>query len=236
MARFEGNIVSKFTKCLTVSEDDKKNLLKMSENKAEVEVISNGVDTEYFNLSTMTYELKEENSLVFTGSMDWLPNSDAVIYFVKEILPLIWKKNNQVKFYIVGKNPSKEVLSLGNKDNRIIITGVVDDVRPYIAKSKIFVVPLRVGGGTRLKILEAMAMGKAIVSTTIAAEGIKYTDGYNIIIQDYPLHIANSILALLEDEQKRKNLGQAGRELACNCYDWKIISQKLNNIYKTIAS
>lgn len=236
MASFESNLISKFSKCLAVSEDDKKNLLKMSENKAEVEVIPNGVDTEYFNLSTIADELKEEDSLVFTGSMDWLPNTDAVIYFAKEILPLIWNKNNQVKFYIVGKNPTKEVLSLGDMDNRIIITGTVDDVRPYIAKSKVFVVPIRVGGGTRLKILEAMAMSKAIVSTTIAAEGIKYTNGHNIIIQDYPLHIANSILALLEDEQKRNNLGQAGRDLACNCYDWKIISQKLNNIYKTLVS
>lgn len=235
MARFESNLVSKFSKCLTVSEEDKESLSGMSGKKADIAIIPNGVDTEYFRDGLLRGESLED-ILVFTGSMDWLPNSDAVIYFAKEVLPLIWKKNDQVKFYIVGKNPTKEVMSLENKDHRIIVTGAVDDVRPYIAKSKIFVVPIRVGGGTRLKILEAMSMNKAVISTTVGAEGISYTDGHSIIIQDYPLHIANSVLTLLEDEEKRQALGQAGRELACNCYDWNIISQKLNNIYKTLVA
>lgn len=242
MASFEGNLVSKFTKCLTVSDNDKERLLKMSGSKANVEVIPNGVDTEYFSKEIASVAPSglprndEEDSLVFTGSMDWLPNSDAVIYFTKEILPLIWKENSKVKFYVVGKGASKEMLALTKSDDRIIVTGKVDDVRPYIARSKVFVVPIRIGGGTRLKILEAMAMSKTVISTTIGAEGIACTQNKDIILRDSAEDFSQAVLELLKNEPKQRSLGMAGRKLVCDNYDWKIISQKLENIYRQVVN
>src|SRR6202034_846428 len=114
-------------------------------------------------------------------------------------LPLIWQRQGSVKLYVVGKNPSTSVKDLARSDPRVIVTGRVDDVRPYMERSKVFIVPLRIGGGTRLKILEAMAMGKAVVSTTIGAEGIEYTDGKNILLGDAPQDFADKVLFSLND-------------------------------------
>lgn len=236
MSTYESGLAREFSRCLTVSDRDKEKLSELSGNSMNIEVVPNGVDTEYFSSSTHKLaNLSEEDALVFTGSMDWLPNSDAVEYFCKEILPLIWKERQSVKFYIVGKNPSNSIIKLGNNDSRIIVTGLVRDVRPYIANSKIFVAPLRVGGGTRLKILEAMAMSKPVVSTTIGAEGIAYTQDKNIILKDSPEEFAQAALELLKNESMRDLLGKYGRELVCSTYDWQIISRRLSNIYRTIA-
>jgi glycosyltransferase involved in cell wall biosynthesis len=166
--------------------------------------------------------------------MDWLPNEDAVLYFCREILPLIWQRNNKVKFYIVGKGPTKAIQSLGEKDARIVVTGRVDDVRPLMAKAKVFVVPIRVGGGTRLKILEAMSMKKAVVSTTLGAEGIKYSQGKDILIADQPQDFADHVVRLLKDQVAASNMGEAARSLVCRTYDWHIVGEKLNQIYHEV--
>lgn len=241
MASFEAGLVNNFSKCLVVSESDKQKLYELSGRKANIEVITNGVDIEYFSQTFRDSPLRgqsfssDEEALVFTGSMDWLPNSDAVLYFCKTILPLIWEKNDKVKFYIVGKNPTNDVKSLGIKDQRIIVTGQVPDVRPYMARAKIFVVPMRIGGGTRLKILEAMSMGKAVVSTSIGAEGIDCTDGINIMLKDSPGDFAESVLILLEDDHRKESLGKSGRELVCQNYDWRIIGERLSQIYREVV-
>lgn len=232
MAALEGRITKKFSKCLTVSETDRENLSRLSGDGKNIEVIPNGVDTEYFN----SPRIDEDRSLVFTGSMDWLPNDDAAVYFCREILPLIWLKDNRVKFYVVGRNPSRELLKLAQEDKRIVVTGAVDDIRPHVAKAKIFVVPLRIGGGTRLKILEAMSMSKVVVSTSIGAEGIDCIHDRNIIIADTPEEFANSINFLLNDESKIQMLAEASRKLVCNQYDWKIICERLQSIYQGIIS
>ena len=242
MARLESKIVSDFSMCLAVSENDKEGLLKLSGNKAKVEVVPNGVDTEYFSdmiassLPLGTPRNDESNSLVFTGSMDWLPNSEAVLYFAREILPLIWEKNPKIKFYVVGRDPSKEVQALGKVDSRIVVTGLVPDVRPYMALAKVFVVPIRVGGGTRLKILEAMSMGIPVVSTTVGAEGIAYTNGKDIILSDLPDEFSKSVLMLLNNTEKRNLLADAARKLVCEKYDWKVITKKLNAVYQKVIN
>jgi sugar transferase (PEP-CTERM/EpsH1 system associated) len=238
MAGFEAGLSKRFSKCLTVSETDKKNLAELSGEVSNIEVIPNGVDTEYFksHFKSQCYQVTrspKEDALAYTGSMDWLPNNDAVMYFYQEILPLIWLKNDKVKFYVVGKNPSNELLRLSKQDKRIVVTGSVDDVRPYIARAKVFVVPLRIGGGSRLKILEAMGMEKAVVSTTIGAEGIDYTEDINILLADNPQSFADKILSLLNHNgAKVKEIGVNARKLVCNQYDWGIITGKLNNIYR----
>lgn len=239
MVKFEAGLADKFTQCLVVSESDKQKLHELSGRRANISVISNGVDTECFKPILRDSPLQGqslEETLVFTGSMDWLPNSDAVLYFCKSILPLVWQKNKSVKFYIVGKNPTAQVKELGKKDARIIVTGSVEDVKPYMVQAGVFVCPLRIGGGTRLKILEAMAMEKTVVSTTLGAEGITYTPDKDIIIKDKPREFADCVLSLLKDKTKRDAIGAAGRALVCSNYDWKIIAKKLTDVYKELIN
>jgi glycosyltransferase involved in cell wall biosynthesis len=157
MKRFESRAILHYSACTAVSQNDMDILKELTGKNVPVHVLPNGVDTEFFT-SSGSQPQREEDALVFTGSMDWLPNDDAVVFFCREILPLIWKQNTGVKFYIVGKSPSAAVMELTKKDRRIIATGRVDDVRTYIQRAKIFVAPIRIGGGTRLKILEAMSM------------------------------------------------------------------------------
>jgi len=124
---------------------------------------------------------------------------------------------------------------LADYDRRIEILGRVEDVRPFVVKSGIFVVPLRIGGGTRLKILEAMAMEKAVVSTSIGAEGIQYTDGKDILIADKPKQFSRYVLDLLENPQMAQKIGQAGREMVCSKYDWNIVGKKLVEVYEKVV-
>lgn len=229
MMAFESKKIREFSGVFACSSDDQIMLSSLIKNDAPVHVIPNGVDTEFFN---PTQSNQQENALVFTGSMDWLPNDDAITYFCKEILPLLWQKDHTLKLYVVGKNPSASVKELSGRDKRVIVTGRVDDVRPFVEGSKVFIVPLRVGGGTRLKILEAMAMGKAVVSTRIGAEGIECADGVNIALADTPDDFTNKIIDLLKQPDKVVNMGQEGRKLVCQQYDWAIVGKKLNSIYQ----
>ena len=244
MKSYEARQIGKFTRYLAVSEDDKNILERLIQGKIKGEVIPNGVDTEFFKTiddrpETIDQESKSQvsslESLVFTGSLDWLPNEDAVLFFCKEILPLIWRSNPEAKFYVVGKGATQKLLELSQQDKRIVMTGRVDDVRPFIAKSQVFVVPIRVGGGTRLKILEAMAMEKAVVSTTVGAEGIQHTKGKDILLADEPQDFADKVVSLLNNPSKRQEMGEAGRELVCRLYDWNIIGERLNAIYREIT-
>ncbi len=233
MMKFESQRLLEFSAAFTVSSDDAELIRKITLPSYKVYVVPNGVDTTFFNPTDIGFKNieKEPYSLIFTGSMDWLPNEDAVIYFCKEILPILWREEPKIKFYVVGKNPSESLRVQAGKDDRIIFTGRVDDIRDYVLRSPIFVVPLRIGGGTRLKILEAMAMERAVVSTTIGAEGISYTDGENIIIADSPEQFSKKILNLIESPDKITRIGKAARSFVCNNYDWTIIGKRLKQIY-----
>jgi sugar transferase (PEP-CTERM/EpsH1 system associated) len=230
MKEFEARKITEFQKVFVCSSDDQVILNKLGAN--DVHVIPNGVDTDYFDSSSE--KDAKENSLVFTGSMDWLPNSDAITYFCKEILPLVWKKKNSVKLYVVGKNPTAAVKNLASLDRRVIVTGRVDDVRPHVQQASIFIVPLRIGGGTRLKILEAMAMRKAVLSTTIGAEGIEHSKS-NIALADTPESFSQAVVDLLNDPLRVIEMGEEGRKLVCDQYDWSIVGQKLHDIYNEVA-
>ncbi len=232
MKAFEAKKIKEFWGVFCCSLDDQRLLSSLSPGRSLVHVVANGVDTEFFNTPRPNGEIIEEDALVFTGSMDWLPNDDSITYFCGKILPLIWQKNGSIRFYVVGKNPSTMVKDLAKHDNRVIVTGRVDDVRSYIHRSKVFIVPLRIGGGTRLKILEAMSMGKVVVSTSIGAEGIECTDGQNILLGDQPQDFADKVLSLFNDPQRSKDIGLKARQFVCERYDWDIIGQKLNAIYE----
>lgn len=233
MKAFEATHLAGFSACSAVSDEDGRVLMNLVRNIRPVYTLPNGVDTEFFrSRAHHICESPEEDALVFTGSMDWLPNADAASYFCKDILPLIWAVKPNVRFYIVGKGPSGRSNEFA--DVRIIQTGRVDDVRAFTARSKVVVVPLRIGGGTRVKILEAMSMERAIVSTSTGAEGIEYTVDTDIILADRPEVFARKVVLLLDDNEKRRALGMAGRKLVLEKYDWNIVGQKLNRIYGDI--
>lgn len=194
-------------------------------------VIPNGVDTEYFHVQ----ETERLQCLIYAGSMNMFANKDAVMYFLKEIWPLIKAKRPDIEFFAIGQNPPQDLLEISQNDPAVHVTGYVDDVRPYIAKASVYVVPLRVGGGTRLKILDAMAMGKAIVSTSIGCEGINVRKDEHILIADDPAEFANMVLALLKNPDRADKLGVAARRLVETRYSWKIIGKSLQEVYEGIV-
>jgi len=232
MRRYEAALAKRFDACLTVSEEDGRELTAMVDGQCSVHVIPNGVDTRYFDAESLDGDAAPEEALVFTGSMDWLPNVDAVQFFCRDVLPRVRQARPRVRFYVVGTNPPAEITAIGRRDPRVVVTGRVDDVRPYVRNAAVFVVPIRVGGGTRLKILEAMAMQKAVVSTTLGAEGIRHTAGENIVIADEPAAFANQVIALLDRPQQARELGRKGRRLVLDAYDWDIIGRQLESLWR----
>ncbi len=191
-----------------MSETDKQ-ILEGEFAAANVFAIPTGVDTEYF---TPRQEAPEKNTLVFTGSMDWLPNEDAILFFAHEILPKIKRRIPDIKLVVAGRRPSRHLLNEMQKYPEVSILGWVDDVRPFISRHAVYVVPLRIGGGTRIKVYEAMAMGKAIVSTTIGVEGLPVTAGVNVAIADDPESFAQSVITLLRDAEARTRIEREARD------------------------
>jgi len=230
---YEFEILKMFDCCIAVSEEDKKIIEENSQIK-KVWVVPNGVDCDYFDPDKMKslHLLEKEFSLIFTGSLDWYPNQDALIYFFTEIYPLLKKRIPQISINIVGRNPSKSILKFARRDNSINIVGRVEDIRPFIFASQIFVVPLRIGGGTRLKILEAMAMAKPVISTSVGAEGLGVTHEENIILADNPYEFASKILRLFEDKNLREKIGKNARQFVKEKYDWNIVAEKLVKVWK----
>lgn len=187
----------------------------------KLSVIPTGVDIDYFQPQQ---EAEEANTLVFTGSMDWLPNEDGIFYFVQEILPLILQRIPAVKLIVVGRKPSRRMQAFAASNPQIHLTGWVEDVRPYLAKGAVCIVPLRIGSGTRLKIFEAMSMAKPVVSTTIGAEGLPVTSGADVYLADSPEDFANSAVMLLQDESLRHRLAAAARGLVENKFSWSSVA------------
>ena len=205
---------------IAVSEDDKQRLEAIAPDMRAVSVPT-GVDTNYF---TPNGYRERATRLVFSGSMDWHPNEDAVIHFADAILPRIQAAIPDASFTIVGRNPSPLVQALASRPG-IIVTGTVDDVRPWIGEAAVYVVPLRVGSGTRLKIFEALAMGKAVVSTTVGAEGLGLQPGQHFQPADDPAAFTDAVVTLLRDREQRHALGHAGRSLVEANYSWPIVAR-----------
>jgi glycosyltransferase involved in cell wall biosynthesis len=184
---------------------------------SDVSEVPTGVDLEYF---TPQETVPKRYDFVFIGSMDWLANIDGVGYFAREILPLIRRRRPRATFAIVGRKPSAEVLKLAEQDPGITVTGTVADVRPYLWASRVSVVPLRIGGGTRLKIYEAMAARSPLVSSSIGAEGLEYRDGENIRIADTAQEFADDCLDLLNHPQEARLLAEAARRMVGERFTW----------------
>jgi len=224
---YEREVLGKFDRIVVMSEQDKR-LIGGGLDNINISVVPNGVDVG-------SYPVVEEDSnslnLVFTGSLGYFPNEDAVLFFSGRILPLIRKEFPRVKFYVVGRDPTPRLKKL-EADPDIVVTGPVDDVRPHMGRATVFVVPLRVGGGTRLMILEAMAMARPVVSTTIGAEGLDVTHGENILMADGPEEFARAVIRLLRDGDLRREMGRAGRKLVEKEYDWEICAGLMERVYQ----
>jgi len=223
------NTYLKYYDCLiAMSETDRRYLRSVCPDAKRIEVVPNGVDLDYFSPDP---EKKEENySLLFAGTMDHPPNEEAMIFFCRDVFPKVLKILPEATLTIVGRKPSLLIEGWGRQRN-IRVTGFVPDSRPYFNRAQLFIVPLLGGSGTRLKILEAMAMGKAIVSTSIGAEGIEYTDGKNIVIADDADSFAESVLTLLQNQGCRKKMEDEAKRLVAGKYSWRILADKLEEIY-----
>jgi len=218
----------KFTACLTTSQRDADILVERSPH-LQCHVIPNGVDSDFFQPD---HSPIDPNMVLFTGTISYYPNTEGILWFYKSVWPLIKKKNPSATFCIAGKSPPPDVQKLADTDESVTATGMVDDMRDYYNKAAVVVVPLRVGGGTRLKILEGMSMAKAIVSTSVGAEGINHTNGRNILLRDTPEEFSEAVVALMNDEAQRQALEQGGRQLVEDKYDWRAVSEKLSQVFE----
>jgi glycosyltransferase involved in cell wall biosynthesis len=224
---FERSAMNKFDCCVVVSEIDKKLLREMG-IKNRMVVVPNGTDTQFFKpMGKKTIE----DSVLWIGHMDVHTNRDAVLYFWREIYPLLRKEHPKLRMIFVGTAPPKEIADAAKKDGKIVVTGFVDDVRPYLDEAAVVVVPIRVGSGTRLKILDAMAMGKAIVSTSVGCEGLDVTDGRDILIADEPEDFAYRTIELIKNAHKRVSIENNALQLA-KAYDWNLMQEKQEIVYQ----
>ena len=229
--RYEIVMSRKASGIITVSESEANYFRRVNANSF-ISVVPNGVDLDYFS-----GDLKNSETpiILFTGRMDYLPNVDGVIWFCREIFPRIRAKIPDVEFLIVGRDPTLEVKNLISNPG-VTVTGAVDDVRIYYRDSSVFVVPLRSGGGTRLKILEAMAMCVPVVSTSIGSEGLDFIVEKEIIVTNDPGQFAEKVLWLLQSPEIKSKICIAAKRKVKQIYDWRTIFEEIENVYETCIS
>jgi sugar transferase (PEP-CTERM/EpsH1 system associated) len=197
-----------------------------------IAVVPNGVDIDYFNETTPARV--QENAIIFTGSMEYYPNIEAVLFFARTCWPRIRAALPQATWQIVGKNPRPDVQKLAKLPG-VTVTGSVADVRPYFSRAAVSIVPLLVGGGTRLKILEAMAMRTAVVSTSLGCEGLAVAPGKHLLVADSPEDFAHSVIELLTHPEQRQKLQAAGRALVEAEYSWERCGDRLQRVVEDVA-
>lgn len=197
----------------------------------EAIIVPNGVDTQYYQPGIVPPARLGAEALVFTGKMDFRPNVDAVLWFCSKVLPAIREASPGAHFYIVGRDPHPRLAPLADMPG-VTVTGFVDDPRPYIAAAAVYVVPLLTGGGTRLKVLEAMAMGRALLSTTLGCEGIHAAPGRDVVLADRVDDFAAQVLALLKDDAQREQLGRAARAFVERHFGWPMVTRSLEQAYE----
>ena len=242
LRRFERRVCLSSRHIIAVSESDRAALERLSPRlQGRVTVLPNGVDPDYWcpgavaPLDRVQGQDDQEfegtgGRVVFDGTMDFRPNVDAVVWFASEVWPLIRAERPGAQFYIVGRNPAQRVRALARVPG-ITVTGTVEDPRPWVAGATVYVVPLRVGGGTRLKLLQAMAMGCAIVSTPVGAEGVDVQHGRHLLLARTAPDFARAVLALMSDPHRRRWLGTAARHLAVERYAWGVLLPALDALY-----
>ncbi len=223
--KFEKGICNNVQAIITCSEIDRKKIKLITKKQNIVSVVPNGVDTTFFNSE---FDKKtNKNQLVFVGGLNWFPNLDALKWFDFNIFPELLKKYKKCCLHVIGYS---DYYDFKHKDS-FVIHGRVEDIRPIVAESVIFVVPLRIGGGTRLKILNAMSMGKLVISTTVGAEGLGVTHGDNIILADSPTEFVSAIDHYINAPDECMAIGKRARKFVTQNFSWASICEKLGHTY-----
>jgi sugar transferase (PEP-CTERM/EpsH1 system associated) len=231
MARYESWLVKRYDYATAVTEGDAARL-RSEYGCADVAVVPNGVDTDYFR---PTGESPEPGLVVFTGAMDYEPNDDAVRYFLTRVWPALLQRHPRARFLVVGRRPASSLRELAASLPSVEVTGQVPDVRPYLARASVIAVPLRIGGGSRLKILEAMAMAKPVISTSIGAEGLCLDPARHIRIADTPTAFIEETCRLLDGDEAGAALGQTGRLYAEEHCGWAGCAERLARTWAVAA-
>jgi glycosyltransferase involved in cell wall biosynthesis len=229
MYRAEFQSMERVASAMTCSDIDRGMLQEMCP-RLRVSVVPNTVDTDVLiPVKAATPDDWDKPVLLFQGGMDWYPNRDAVEFFVQKVLPRIRIEFPGIKFVVAGRNPPPNFVASLSKDGNIEFTGTVPDMLPYLSRATVVVVPLRIGGGTRIKILEACATGKPVVSTTIGAEGLELTPGNQILLADEPEAFAQTTVDLLKDRARREELGRSARVVVVEKYSQKSLGKRLQD-------
>lgn len=232
LKKFESNLIKRADFFLACSDHDKTILEAINQSRIKGFVIPNGADS-YQNL----YQVEKTTGgkrLLFCGSLDYEPNRDGLIWFYQEVWPLLRKTDPEIRLTVIGRNGNDATYEPLKADVSIDFIGEVNEVQSYYYQSSLSVVPLRKGSGTRLKILEAMSLGTAVVSTSIGAEGIDHTNGRNIIIADGADRFAEAVMALLHDDAKAEMIRKEARELIDHSYSWEVLGKNLDHVLQTI--
>ncbi|MBI4167037.1 MAG: glycosyltransferase [Acidobacteria bacterium] len=228
LRRLEAQVCHQCHVNLAVSELDAQ-LIRSVDPQAHVHLVENGTDTAYF---TPTPLEGEAHSLIFAGSLRWYPNISAVSYLVREIWPLIKHQEPAARLYVAGQFPSEKMVGWLKGHRDIEVVASPEDIRPWVARAAVFVCPVLDGGGTRIKILDAMAMGKAVVSTSIGCEGLAVKHGENILIGDSPAEFADEVVRTLRSPFLRKHIENNGRSLVEKRYSWEVVGARLEQAYE----
>lgn len=225
MRQYEPDMIRSFDRVIVSSPVDQRFLT--SANGPAVDIIPNGVDYKYFHYDDRERDL---NSIVFVGQMNYYVNVDSILHFCRHTYPIIQKQRPEVRFSIVGVNPRKSIRNLA-KNPAIEVTGFVPDLRPYVTRAAVFVCPLLAGSGIQNKLLQAMALGTPIVTTSIATQALKVKDGEHLLIADEPQQFADRVAALITDINLQKRLSVNARSYVEENHDWSSIGKKLESIY-----
>lgn len=232
LKRYEGQICQDFEAITTVSEEDRQALIEAIGAPREMTVIPIAVDAE---AEQPIPRVPNSRGIISLATMMWPPNIDGVIWFAREIYPLIKQQIDGTHFFVVGQRPVAEVRALPEDDATIEVTGYVPNPTPYIANSACLIVPLRSGGGMRVKILEALARDIPIVSTTIGCEGIDLTPGEHLLVADTPPEFAAAVVRLIQDPALGVQIAAAGRQRLLELYDWRTVCPTMDAVYEQMT-
>lgn len=231
LRRYEARLCQEFDHVLAVSEEDRAALINAVGQPVDITVIPIAIDTDALKPVTRG---RDSDHILYMGTMYWPPNIDGVSWFIHEVWPLIRAQRPNLIFDVVGARPPQEFLEFNKLDTGIHVTGYVKDTAPYLKKAGLMIVPLRAGGGMRVKILEALALGLPVVSTSLGCEGIALENGQHVLIADTPSEFARAILQLLDNHALADELGRNGRNLIETSYDYRIACSPLDKVYKKI--
>ena len=233
LAAYERRVSQRFRLHLVCADLDGQRLVE-TVGPVHFKEVPNGVDLEYFQ-PMETAASQDPDTMIFVGGLSWYPNASAMRFFVRDVWPKLAAQRPGAELRIVGRNPPRDLVAAAARDERIKVLGFVDDIRPVAAESMVYVCPIFEGGGTKLKMIDAMAMGKAIVAHPVAAEGLGLKHGHNVLLSEEPGHMGELCLKLFDDPGLRGALGKAARQRAEHAFGFDAIGAALAHDYSNLT-